>query len=497
MKNNLCGIVIGPIYETIMNSKSLAQHWLASYLFSEISRSVVKELNLQCEKNNCEINFLAPRASKENYDKLGSIGRFPDQILFEVKGSLETTEQIIKETINSVKTNNNDNYTVNNFGNDYFKINYVISPNEQLSTLLQYVNSLDNALSNYIIKDKLFINKFYSNPKKHLEDFRVFNELYSDIAKHDTKSFDSIEQLISDSKFNNSYAMIYYDGNSVGKILGSYFETNKKKYEQISSDLFKFSDSVANLLATYDYPHLPLYIAGDDGFIIMPMTHSNEDGEKLFLDLLHEINELYNKHVTTHNNALTLRFSVSIAEKSIPFKKLYEQVYDNLYTCKNLDNITPTDESYENNNILINIVRKGAKNIELGYDFKYLYNSSERSKQSDCELNKQQDYKITSTDLLTNILAGNKGILDEMYIPTSFIYKLNEYNYIIDRVYDSKDLANSLKYNFELNDSQIDLLLNIKKEKDFDSASHYCDYIFNLSSGLFYLNDSIKGEENV
>lgn len=465
MNEYICGVVIGPIYETIMQSKSLSQHWFASYLFSEISRNTIIGIHDSFSGEH-QLEMLVPIITKSSLNNVSSFGKFPDQIIFKVIGDEEEINSKLEAIVNYVKYDQYEEYTLDKLETNYFDIDYVIQSGDNLEKLLSQLNAIDNSLSNYSVDSKLFINNF---GKYATDGFEVFLDRYKRIGSKLKK----IEDMIKESGFSENYAVIYYDGNSVGKKLMELYNSDIEKYKKASAGLFKFSDEVSEyLMMMLSKAHcLPLYIAGDDGFMIMPINYK---GIK-FTDVLSHINELYNTHVTSRDQELTLRFSVVIAEKNIPFKILYQKVYDGLYEAKNLKG--------SSNNILINFVRGGAQDTKFIYNFLDFVN----------------DNGSDSQQLLAKALNSKV----ENYVPANVLAKLEMHDYVLEEAWDQEYLENCLNNVFELGEYKNiinKLIIEINEQFKDENTSTKVDNFKNLLTDyikiLNYLNDRVNEVHN-
>ena len=105
MNSNYIGITIGPIIDTLANTKATRELWAASYSFSYIMKEIIREL-----KNNSDRAFILPyvedinlfSAADKRTDaryKLGS-GVFPDRIIF--KAAINDTKASIEKIASTV-----------------------------------------------------------------------------------------------------------------------------------------------------------------------------------------------------------------------------------------------------------------------------------------------------------------------------------------------------------------------------------------------------------
>lgn len=433
MNKYLVGMAIGPIYETIIQSRSIKEHWVASFLFSEISKNLIEEILIVnghsskeiTEENESikEVTLFAP-AIKEDFDlsKEDYLGKYPDQIIFEVEAKDSGSVKVwLDSVIDKIKKGHKQVYSLDSLATDYFRIDYVVMDAEttELSELIGKLTIIDNGLSNYVLEKKLFIQNFFDADVKkvYTNKFDILSGKNQEKGNTNNEDqLDSIKNISSRSNFKDNYLLVYYDGNSVGNTLQQLAKNDKKKYIEASECLTEFSETISNMTEEFQkYRVLPLYIAGDDGFLLMPVSA----GDNYYQTFLSKINDKYNEMVRANvDEKLTLRFSVVMAESNTPFKRLYDSVYNGLATCKDLS--ANLNASNNGNNVFFQILRSGAQ------AYSAVYAMGDEPK------------------WLAEMLSNKEFKLNDEFLPNSVYERIAEFDYVYEDIKAKSDIEKDL-----------------------------------------------------
>lgn len=173
-KKTYIGLTIGPIVETISNSKETGELWASSYLFSYIMKNIIKKLIVKDRKKHKKIKeyeklenrFIVPciqdileELDNSNSNKKGEeIGLLHDKFIFQSeKGEFELLGEVIDEVIDDIakdivkikeKENKNKSYEeIRNNIDDFLKIYYL-----EVDVELEESKDQDKGDNNIILK---------------------------------------------------------------------------------------------------------------------------------------------------------------------------------------------------------------------------------------------------------------------------------------------------------------------------------------------------------
>ena len=354
------GITVGPIFDTIELTSSPGGLWVASFLFSNITKKLIKKLE------QVGMDILLPTSS--NDQSQSQVGSYPDHIIFtgNIEGStinsiiLEVKKEIADLLISSYRDglskslDNEDR--IKQYIIDYLNIHCVkagklIDQNNIVSGVSEYLDNIELS-KNYIHQDNdpFFLN-FFSGINRDRNIFirnfikRVINDgTKAQVIKKDQgiKSIDDIAfvKAFADSKISEYYAIVYADGDNMSsnfKLLDS-----TKDIKDFSDACIQYTNSCAKIIG--EYGGVTIYAGGDDLLFLAPLVNSKK--ETIF-DLCAQINQTFQEIINSKFNELknnthqqdletikmpTVSFGVAITYKKFPIYEGLELARDMLFT---------------------------------------------------------------------------------------------------------------------------------------------------------------------
>ncbi|WP_296883682.1 type III-B CRISPR-associated protein Cas10/Cmr2 [Thomasclavelia sp.] len=312
--NNLeyYGITIGPIFDTINLTSSPGGLWVASFLFSNITKKLVNELE------QAGMDVLLPTSSDNQNES--QVGSYPDHIIFagNIEGSTinsiilkvkkEIADLLIESYSNGLDKPINNKEQIKQYIIDYLNIHCVkvgnlINQNNIVTTVSEYLDNIELS-KNYIHQDNdsFFLNFFSGTSDDRNVFIRNFinnigkENIKSQVIKKDKgiKSIDDIA-FVKESKNNKVseyYAIVYSDGDN----MSSNFELldSTKDIKDFSKACIQYTNSCANIIG--EYGGVTIYAGGDDLLFLAPLVNKNKD---TIFDLCNEINKNFQNIIKT------------------------------------------------------------------------------------------------------------------------------------------------------------------------------------------------------
>ena len=386
---NYLALTIGPIIETLSNSKKTKELFAGSYLFSYIMKSILKELESK------KYDLIVPH--HDNIDKIFNgkygIGMFHDRLIV----SSNKTETQIEDDINSIidyiineitkkiieidKRNKKFEDKIKEFFKNYLQISYVITPNFSLEEIM---NLLDVAELNreFIINPddyKILIDQEGNrvNPLIYLQ--RKFHKSFlKDDAFEDKKTdFPSTleialnkdieytynekedEQLENEAlkgakQYQKYFAIIQGDGDKIGSIL-SEIDKDSKQIKEFSKKLLEYTQKIPEIAKKYDAK--VVYAGGDDMLAFAPLL---SEGGTIF-DFLKALDDEFKKTIKTLDleqaKDVSLSFGVAIVYHKKPLYQALNKAITNLFAKAKLKK--------DRNRIVAEIVKHSGQSFEV------------------------------------------------------------------------------------------------------------------------------------
>jgi len=339
------GITIGPIYETMTLSSKPAALWASSYIFSMLSKKISDKLKIE------NISLLIPFAGDVD-DKVeaafkSGIGLYHDRIICEYD-SLDAVNRCVCEAVDEIAKEFAKSF-IGEEGDvvDYFKRLFQIhickaEVSDDVSPVIAFSDILDQSeyeknfssrnYRNYI--SELFNGKHNEKIKnsflvKGLEDWQLWGDKYKNSIR-DLKDISSVDG--SGLKYNDYYAIVYADGDNVGKHLSGL--KNNEYIQKFSKSCFEYGIETSNLIKKYG--GITIYAGGDDLLCILPLKGKVNDEETNILSLLKKIDERF-KAKFKDNKDISLSFGVAIQYHKFPLYEALSNAHNLLNEAKAID----------------------------------------------------------------------------------------------------------------------------------------------------------------
>lgn len=369
-KNYYYAITIGPVVDTIsMSSKPLGL-WFASYLFSEFSKQICKQLV-------GHVSFFSP-SYDSNWEDQNAVGKFHDRIIFTSNLKREDIENKVKEAIKELETvifGGKNHYSVNL--KEYLTFHIAVLTDEELkneNVIKAFGAILDSMEANQKILSGRQISAMRSlindmAPKTQekrsnskLETLNLFkeqkNSLYNDLLllsdrgqeEHNNVDITDKEgkskkvhvrelgelcrngQKI-EKKIQKYYAIVQADGDGIGTYLTS---LQNDAINNFSKKLLDYSESLAEKVSKVGGSLI--YAGGDDLLALMPVYISNNELQiKHILDFCKDLNKHFKESMSGNNEGpsqdrVALSFGISIFYYKYPLYEAFKKSIHQLFT---------------------------------------------------------------------------------------------------------------------------------------------------------------------
>lgn len=363
------GITIGPIYSTLELTSSPAGLWGASYLFSCISRDLCKALVAEGIPAEC---FIAPcfqmqdgqivlSEECEEMRKKG-VGLFHDRIIFrsdKVDDPLGRAGKARQKVVDALALNLKESVKTDCTAwlNQYLRILAIQMPIEENTSPLIYLgkklsalelepqfpsceaenpllslfenSGRENGFKNAVLKDS-FLRKevgrqwmlFRNENNEKIRDLTVLANQYQKVEK----------------KYQQYYAVLKSDGDSMGKILESLTDEVDMDgaIQDYSRKCLAFCARAAKEIQKFG--GMPIYAGGDDLLALLPVV--NRKGDSLFA-LIEKLRTTFNTCFQDERNKLdnkpTISFGVAVQYYKSPLYEALERADTMLRKAKKSD----------------------------------------------------------------------------------------------------------------------------------------------------------------
>ncbi len=372
MSQKYTAITIGPISFTMQLVSSPAGLWGSSYIFSYIAKELCRIL--ACDYCVPVENFISPyfeiKDGKvylpeekedlcETMQKKG-VGLFHDRIIFsseEIENPLEKVKKARKEVINNLAVQLSDALKIEDcqerqkcqeWLNRYLRILAIemsVPDNESpLVYLGKYLSCLElepqfseKEQQNPLLS--LFMNTNSKDGFKNtvLKDSFLCKELDQwMLYKDDGRSIRDIDDIAGQGlpiqkKYQQYYAILKSDGDSMGKILESL--STLEEIRQYSRTCLYFCSKAAKVVQ--EFGGMPIYAGGDDLLMLLPLVGKNGNS---ILGLIETLRTAFNASFDNYRKKLennpTISFGVAVQYYKSPLYEALERANFMLYKAK-------------------------------------------------------------------------------------------------------------------------------------------------------------------
>lgn len=367
---NYTAITIGPIYSTMQLTTSPAGLWGASYLFSYIAKQLIQCLVSGKSAISPEC-FIAPyfELDKEHNvilsdkddvcEKMRSygVGLFHDRIIFcsqENENSLALVRDAREQVIQALaeKLNQELGRSCDEWLHQYLRIYAVEMPvPENQSPLIylgQYLSAMELEPQFSSCEKTNRLLALFENADRYrfknlvLKESFLCRELDGDwmLFQPGTGNIKNLKDIASQSdkpaqqKYQQYYAVLKSDGDSMGKILESL--STDEEVRQYSRKCLSFCAEAADIIQAFG--GMPIYAGGDDLLALVPVVGK---GTASIFALVEELRTAFNlcfklKQNTPDGNP-TISFGVAVQFYKSPLYEALERANDMLRKAKSSD----------------------------------------------------------------------------------------------------------------------------------------------------------------
>jgi len=373
---NYLALTIGPIIETLSESKKTKELFGGSYLFSHF----MKELLYRLKASGYELIVPYHTDIDDFFSAQNGIGMFHDRLIVshdkEQKLIQDDIDNFIKNIIDKIVSNivdmenHNKQYKekILEFFEQYLQISYVITDTFSLNDLTNMLDVaelhrefmyLPDTYKVLYDQEKNRVNPLVYLQKKFHKSF-LKDEAFSqsknrfpsvlDIAllldednyikyTFDNKEDKKLEEEALRGKKNHQkyIALIQGDGDKIGAILKT-MDSDPKKIQLFSEKLLDFVKKIPAIAQKYK-AHV-VYAGGDDMLAFSPIITKNKD---TIFDFLVELDEVFKSTMKELNipqaNDVSQSFGVSLVYYKKPLYQALDKAINNLfYVAKASDN---------------------------------------------------------------------------------------------------------------------------------------------------------------
>ena len=450
----IIGITLGPILETISESRKIYEIANASAFFSTFMYEFLKKVTdskkyeiitpyFKYEEENKlypDRAILKIETSDENEKIVNEIEEFKDAAFnkflekikkFEAKNDiledLENINEIIKKTENKDYEDNTEKQI--NLLKEYINFNTVLMDIEKSEEIKDIFSKLDGI--------ELIKNFPIQYNEKEINE--VIADSLSEKIKLNENSFS-----VNENKYR---AIISLDLDNMGK----FSQKEIEKIKKVSEGIYKYISKLRNFIKSKEIngksEGLVLYAAGDDILAILNPKYIFE----FIKEACNSLKESF-KEVIEDNKELSISFGIFICYEKNPIKESIEKAHDLLfYNAKKLN---------EKNSAVI-LVQKHS-----GYSFEFVINDLVK----EIEFNKDNIFFDKMNNYLKDYMESKKvekkellnTIIQKVYM-NDFIFKEiiknpEQIRYFLDNLFDSNAKGNPLIRDLE------ELLIHIGNE---------------------------------
>lgn len=323
-KKHYFGITVGPITRVLSCAHSTRAVWASSYFFSDLSRRLVEPLY------NSGHKFLKPIVTEELFGERTTVGRFPDQYVFEAKpeDSFESLMNLRSEVLDNVAG----------------RMSEALKKNKDI--LKQY---LSKTIKIYLLE--LFSEK----PETVVEEMQKrmscaeFRDTFADSQKRDylsvlfesnigvLRKFFELDQALDgfdslpEAAYHKYVAFVAADGDNFGKCMA-----------RLGGNAFLFNVFGAELAELVnDYGGQVIYQGGDDVSFYAPVYNDRKSLD--IFGLIKQIDEALKNTISNSEDvkrlgiSVSMSYGVAISYEKHPMAETRQLAEELMYDAKAID----------------------------------------------------------------------------------------------------------------------------------------------------------------
>ncbi len=325
-KKHYFGITIGPIDRVLAYAHSTRAIWASSYFFSDLARRIVDPLYRAGHR------FLKPIVSDDLFTERDTVGRFPDQYIFEALeddsiGALaEHREGVLKNISERMAAAlNADEKKIEEYIKRTIKV-YILELSVDSSTpasevILEMQNRMSCAECRDIFCDGEDRNWLSALFESDIPVLRKFFEL------ENLKGFDSLPEVA----YNRYVAFVAADGDNFGRCMAA-----------LRDEAVLFNEFGAELRRlVFEYGGQVIYQGGDDISFYAPLFNESKalDIIGLIARLDNALNEIVsaNPAVQASGIEVSLSYGLAISYEKHPMAETRQRAEELLREAKAID----------------------------------------------------------------------------------------------------------------------------------------------------------------
>ena len=360
------GCTIGPIFETINLARKPLEIWMSSYMYSRVAQIIIQELN-----KNEEVEILSPheeiKSNKiEMFQGVNGAGIFSDHIIFRADNmSKEEVSEFFEEAKDKMyeEVSKEITCTIGAKQNLEKCKNYLM---DKIYILEVVKDTTDKEVSKFPIKEiveELELQDRFPPflTKETADDFLLNFIEHNNLKEHSSwikennikpQEFQNIANISGKPNLllNNYLAIIYSDGDSMGKLSGIFAEKSETQNSYFKLSEFITERAKANIEYVRDYGAMPIYFGGDDMFFIAPIYGKNPNSQEnknqiSVFQLVENLSKNFDKawidakipdKEKFKDIVPSLSFGITISHCKYPFRYMREDCQNALFgTAKN------------------------------------------------------------------------------------------------------------------------------------------------------------------
>ncbi len=353
------GITVGPICRVLAYAHSTRAIWASSYFFSDLARRIVEPLYKAGHR------FLKPIVSDDLFAERNTVGRFPDQYIFEAceEDSIASLAELRAMVLGNVaermaKALKGDEKKIEEYIKRTIKV-YILELSEDSSmsdgdVVLEMQNRMSCAECRDIFCDSESKNWLSALFESEISVLRTFFELDG------LEGFDSLSEVA----YNKYVAFVAADGDNFGRCMAA-LKDRAVLFNEFGTELRRL---------VFEYGGQVIYQGGDDISFYAPLF--NETQKLDIVGLLAELDDALknivsdNPDVQASGIGVSLSYGLAISYEKHPMAETRQRAEGLLGKAKSVDgkNALVWELRKHSGQLAGGTIRKGGGNLfnELG-----------------------------------------------------------------------------------------------------------------------------------
>lgn len=361
------GLSSGPVFELMQLARATKELWLSSYMFSQYSKHIVRELYEVFDDKRWAFTLISPNVTKEESERDNPmsgkdtvkdlrIGLYSDRIFFRIASNQD--DLAVRDAVNAVIASSKKmlaemmapivNDTVEACLDTVNAVVYTCSIYRKADVLP--LDDMNRALDELELfagnrpdetdgKTDRWVKLFNKDrlTKDYCKWINATNLRGADISKVAGQDRSGYKQ----AQVSKYYAIVVADGDGVGSVLGN--TKNDADIQKISKGLLKYAYEAAKAVMDYSQDAYPVYFGGDDMLFFVPLF--SEQAGKTLWTLLKELDALFRTYIVKGNGSqewppcpgcenCSVSAGVHIVYHKYPLNRAINETHSLLYAAK-------------------------------------------------------------------------------------------------------------------------------------------------------------------